>query len=188
MRNVYIFLIQFFEKHKNAKEIASIGCGSVIELDFYLSRNKSNTIETIHLFDRDQGALDLATKKLEKFNKKIVIHKGNILKSIFKASNNICDLAYSSGLFDYFDIKSSDKLMNKIWTLIKPEGHLCIVNANPKNPSKFWMEYAMDWYLEYKEMNEFMQVFIQLNNIQEYVLRKDSLGIYQYSYLKKDLK
>lgn len=178
-------LSNFLSRHSNAKTIASIGCGAVIELLFFLSKNSNHTIQTVHLYDQDEGALECAKQKLSPFQIETVTHKGNILKSILSVKKEQYDLIYSSGLFDYFETLSCKKIASKLWKALKSKGNMCIINANPENPSRFWMEYAMDWELKYKDMNEFMSIFTQLGDIEEYVLKKDKQGIYQYSYIQK---
>jgi ubiquinone/menaquinone biosynthesis C-methylase UbiE len=177
-------LKNFLSENKDKKIIASIGCGSVIELDEFFKENNPNDYE-IHLFDQDEGALECASKRLQQRHVVHKIYKGNILKSILKLNPDSFDMIYSSGLFDYFPIAHCQKIANKLWPAIKKNGVLCVINANPNNPSKMWMEVGAEWQLDYKHLSEFLSMGHNLPDVEKIVLDKDSLGIYQYYKLYK---
>lgn len=164
--------------------IASFGSGSCIELlEAFKYHDLKRGIE-IHLFDQDQDALETSKQKLLPFSDQIFLHQGNILKSILKCNTQF-NLAYSSGLFDYFNEESSSKLFNRIWNLILPNGKLCVVNAHPSNASRFIMEYVMEWPLIYKDTQQFLQVAKDAEQLSQLSIKKDRLGIYQYFFLEK---
>ena len=75
------------------------------------------------------------------YKKNIFLKKGNVLRTIFKETV-IYDLIYSSGLFDYFSMEASAKLLMRLWNLLSDKGTLFITNANSENKTRLWMEYA----------------------------------------------
>lgn len=73
------------------------------------------------------------------------------------------DLIYSTGLFDYLDVRVGARLVSNLKRLIKPDGLLVIANVTEKynNPSAGWMEWVADWYLIYRTKKEFLDLFIK---------------------------
>ena len=164
--------------------IASIGSGAAFEIveavkDGYLKDTE------IHLFDQDEEALDLAKLRLRDFSGRLVLHRGNILRTILKEKEKGFDFIYSSGMFDYFDIISAKKLTQRLWSKLAPGGCLLITNAHPENPTRLWMEYVSEWYLEYKGSEEMKSMSEDLNDLKNADMDVDPYGVYQYLSLYK---
>src|SRR2546422_4392091 len=62
------------------------------------------------------------------------------------------DLVYCAGLFDYLPDQVCKRLMNIFYDLLAPGGLLVATNVDDSNPSKNWMEYALDWHLVYRRI------------------------------------
>ncbi|HDH04263.1 MAG TPA: class I SAM-dependent methyltransferase [Nitrospirae bacterium] len=166
------------------KIIASIGSGSALEIveavrDGYLKDSE------IHLFDQDDGALDTANFGLRDFSGRLVIHRGNVLRTILKEKEKGFDFIYSSGMFDYFDITSAKKLTQRLWSKLAPGGCLLITNAHPENPTRLWVEYVTEWDLEYKDSDEMKSMSEDLNDLKNADIDMDPYGVYQYLSLYK---
>lgn len=175
-------LITHFERMPH-KSIASIGCGSSIELDMALLIGKMPSKE-IHLFDQDPAALNLSQNKLSKYNVQVSCYHGNILRSILSHTISV-DFIYSTGLFDYFNLSSTSKIVGRLWECVNPGGELLVTNANPDNTSRFWMEYGGEWYLEYKTLNEMLKIGEKLQGLKNIRLETDRQNVYQYLYFQK---
>ena len=137
-----------------------------------------------HLFDSDLEAFEHSKQscyKLQHFH----FTQGNIVRILLKNDLPKFDLIYSSGLFDYFDLNSSIRLVQKLWKNVLPGGSLIITNANPSSPSKFWMEYALDWYLIYKTKKDMTEIANSIEDIQSFSLEIDPYAVYQYLTLTK---
>ncbi len=132
-----------------SKTIASIGAGSVIEVEEAIKENPALHFE-IHLFDQDKEACTASKNKLSNTKLNVLYHQGNVLKTILGLKDTTFDFIYSAGLFDYLTLKASKKLIKKLWAHLKPGGRLLITNAHPGNPTRMWMEYVGNWYLVYK--------------------------------------
>lgn len=165
------------------KRIASVGSGSAIELEplfFYQSKG----VESVDFFDQDSGALDHCLNKYKDVGVSLTAHEGNIVKSILRCSRSY-DFIYSSGMFDYFSIDSSKKLIQNLWKRVSVGGTLLITNANPNNPSRLWLELVGDWYLSYKSQQEMLSLALALPSIQDVRLETDPFGVYQYISILK---
>lgn len=165
--------------------IASVGCGSGIEI-YESSQEKDLRACEFHLFDQDSGALELLSNKIDGTLQNINFHQGNILKTILKLNDLNFDLIYSSGLFDYFSNESALRLANKLWANLASGGCLCITNAHTANPTKLWMEYATDWYLQDKNTQDMVSLIGKNQNINKIILEKDPFSVYQYLCIYKE--
>ena len=168
--------------------IASIGCGSAIELwDKNIIKNKKD----IFLLDMDAGALKRAEENIDKsLSATISYHHNNIIKFILN-NNNILgkrDLIYSFGLFDYFDLKNSKRLIRSLWKNIDNGGTLIISNIHPNNPSKFWMEYCGLWFLDHKTESDMASLADDLEDVKNIEVELDKYSVYQFLKIQKKTK
>jgi hypothetical protein len=167
--------------------LASIGCGSCIEL-----WDQTFTGRDILLIDQDAGALEQAKIKVPPTIGRLTFVQQNILKFILRTRNDQTiggrDFVYAFGLFDYFDIASAMRLANGLWSLVAPGGCLLVTNAHPSNPTRFWMEYCGDWFLQYKTEAEILSLSASLPGVARQQLTKDSQGVYQYFEIWKESK
>lgn len=177
------YLRNLITKH-NSFRIASVGAGSGIELT-NISPIFFNDVDSIDLFDQDIGALELAKSRLSFLNKKMTAIPANITKSILKMKPDTYTFIYSSGLFDYFDQNSAQKLSQRLWTAVAPGGTICLTNAHAKNPTKLWMEYVGDWRLIYRNMHEILGIFEDFEDIASVKIEKDGFSVYQYISVHK---
>lgn len=138
------------------------------------------------MFDSDLGTFELIKQSCNNL-KQLHFYPGNILRILLKNDLLKFDLIYSSGLFDYFDLDKSVRLARKLWENVKPGGSLIITNAHPDNPTRFWMEYVSEWYLEYKTDQEMMLIAKDLNNVDRISLEIDPYNVYQYLIITKTL-
>ncbi len=171
-------------KEAAPKSIASIGCGSAIELEL-LAREWSTRPLEVCLFDQDVDALNAAQDRLSSAGLDLRFNHGNIIKSILKIGENSFDFIYSSGMFDYFEQESAQKLVRKLWSAIKPGGRICITNAHPANPTRLWMEYVGEWNLVYRNLFQILEVMDDEIGISEVRIVKDKFSVYQYLVASK---
>lgn len=69
------------------------------------------------------------------------------------------DLIYSIGLIDYFNDKLVVKLLNWIYDRLRPGGKVIVGNFHPRNPSKAFMDYLLDWKLIYRNEEDMDGLF-----------------------------
>ncbi len=66
------------------------------------------------------------------------------------------DLIYSTGLYDYLNQKSAQKLSYHLFSMLKPGGKLVIANFLPSIHDIGYMEACMDWFLVYRNRMDMM--------------------------------
>jgi len=172
----------------SGKNIASIGSGSSIEY-WEMDKEVLNSRKFL-LIDQDSGALESAKKHINHNSDNFIFHQDNILKFIL-CNNKMeffgkMDFIYLLGLLDYFPIKHSKKIVSKLWENINSKGKMLLTNAHPNNPTKLWMEYVSEWYLDYKTEGEMMQIVDGLNDVFDIKYEIDKYNVYQYITIIKN--
>jgi len=168
----------------NVNKIASIACGSCIELWQLADTIKENTCD-IFLLDQDEGALNRAQERIgHPSGCSITFNNENILRFITRNNKqNVLsnqDIIYAFGLFDYFKKDTCVKIVKALWKSVAPNGMLLTTNAHPSNPTRLWMEYAGDWFLDYKDEQTMYDLTEGLSDIYDVRLSIDRFGVYQY--------
>ena len=69
------------------------------------------------------------------------------------------DLVYSSGLIDYLSDALVVKLLDYIHTTLGPGGRVIIGNFHPRNPTKAFMDYVLDWKLIHRNEDDMRRLF-----------------------------
>ncbi|MEM7561434.1 MAG: cyclic nucleotide-binding domain-containing protein [Pseudomonadota bacterium] len=69
------------------------------------------------------------------------------------------DLVYSIGLIDYFEDKLVLKLINFVYDLLKPGGRIILGNFHPKNPTKEFMDYCLEWRLIHRSEDDMDRLY-----------------------------
>ncbi|MCG8376667.1 MAG: class I SAM-dependent methyltransferase [Chlorobiales bacterium] len=68
------------------------------------------------------------------------------------------DLIYSMGLFDYLTPRVAAALLGKLIQLLRPGGEMIVGNFHVSSPSRYYMEYWLDWVLFYRTEAEFLSL------------------------------
>ncbi len=153
---------------KNGHEIniTSMASGPAREVFDALKKIDCKKDFHFHLIDIDKDAIgfvkkDLALKKLPG---SISFYNENLLylaKGRRKIDLHPQDLIYSIGLIDYFNDKYVLELINYAYTLLKPEGKLILGNFHPKNPTKAFMDYIVEWPLIHRSEDDMNRLFLK---------------------------
>jgi extracellular factor (EF) 3-hydroxypalmitic acid methyl ester biosynthesis protein len=174
------FLAERIGKLRPGAVVASIGSGSAIEIAYACRQRLCPSGMTVHLFDLDDGAHAAARKQLAPWEIKLVCHSGDAIKSVLTYAGERFDLAYSSGMFDYFDVSWARRLVGRLWPMVADGGSLIVTNAHPDNPTRFLMEWACDWHLKYKTERELASLAHGLEGVASARVTRDDQGVYQF--------
>jgi extracellular factor (EF) 3-hydroxypalmitic acid methyl ester biosynthesis protein len=61
------------------------------------------------------------------------------------------DFVYCAGLFDYLPQPVCARLVEILYQAVANDGLVLVTNVENSNPSRKWMEYAVDWHLVYRD-------------------------------------
>jgi extracellular factor (EF) 3-hydroxypalmitic acid methyl ester biosynthesis protein len=146
--------------------ILSIASGPAQEIYELLSER--TTIPTpieIVLFDQDRGALSYAFSRLKrlvdsKWSGVVqIVYLYDSIKRLLRDKNIFSNLDRSDvliccGLFDYLQLPTAVSLCRKFYHSLNDGGTAYIGNMVPTNPSRWFMELHLDWFLIYRTREE----------------------------------
>ncbi len=185
------FVIQNDAKSIKVMDVASGPCRDIKELLFDSEGSLFDKV-IFDCFDADHRALEYA-RQLVRNSPRVSFNQMNVLrialkKNIHEEFKKQYDVIFSTGLFDYLDVRISIRLIHNLRELLKPGGILAISDVRDKfsNPSMYFMEWVADWSLIYREDDEFRQLFIRAGfSNDELATSYEQQGIMQYVLAKK---
>jgi hypothetical protein len=151
-------IVDTVRRHPDRRvKIASVGSGSAPDVRWALQAlDPSETARLdVSLFDLDPHALDFAATKLDRLpQRQLQTHRVNLLR--FARLPTLvtllaeADLIFCSGLFDYLTRNDAVAMLKAFWSQLRSGGSLLVFNFSPLNPSRAYMEWFGNWYLEYR--------------------------------------
>jgi hypothetical protein len=109
-------------------------------------------------------ALDSDTESLEEVDRDYGRYGVEVVPSTIrqllsqKAPLGEFDLVYSTGLFDYLQHGTAQRLTSVMFELLRPRGRLLVANFLPGIRDTGYMESFMDWKLVYRSRQEMLEV------------------------------
>ncbi|MEE8541818.1 MAG: class I SAM-dependent methyltransferase [Desulfobacterales bacterium] len=149
-------------------KVLSVACGPALEVeDIFLSPEDADRYRYVFL-DQDRRALLEAAENIARREKALNVRlKVDFLyqsvRTMLTASKleeqlGRFNFIYSMGLFDYLTPPVAKAVIQKLFQLLEPGGELIVGNFFISNPSKFYMEYWLDWVLYHRTEEEFRQL------------------------------
>jgi len=148
--------------------IMNLGSGSAREIKELLANDSEGLFSkvTFDCYDFDIRAINYAQQLLNNVSNVNFFQKNAVRLALKKDITHEVrydyDLIYSSGLFDYLDERVAVRLIANLRKLLKREGKMVIANFGNKynNSSAGLMEWATEWYLIYRDEDNFTKIFI----------------------------
>ncbi len=157
------------QKNSSAK-VLSIASGPALEFEMLLKKYPKLVDDvSITLLDQDINALRFSQENLYKTRietqSKVnidFIHKniGNYLKELNrnKTRENF-DIVYASGLFDYFDFRTSKFVIKYLLKQTRPGGKIIIANLSKDgHDHRTILEFVGEWYLTYRSKEDMVKL------------------------------
>src|SRR6202171_3364227 len=121
------------------------------------------------LFDQDKGALAYAYRRMQPLTENRegsgvrILYLHESIKRLLKDRTlfdefGTFDLIYSAGLFDYLRLPTAVQLARDFYSRLAAGGQLLISNMVPENPSRWYMEHHLDWFLLYRSRAEHLEI------------------------------
>jgi len=150
--------------------VLSIAAGPTQEIFELLQERTSLAVPLqIVLFEQDKRALNFSYVRLKRLveskwrGQVSLIHLHDSIKHLLRGSDlfsgyGAFDAVYSCGLFDYLRLHTATSLCRRLYDLVAPGGTLYVGNMVPMNPSRWFMELHLDWFLIYREHAEMLEL------------------------------
>jgi extracellular factor (EF) 3-hydroxypalmitic acid methyl ester biosynthesis protein len=144
--------------------ITSLACGPATEVfDIYRQLPDPSMLVTT-LVDIDFQALAFLDDRISTGGLRRQMHpvNGNLVYLAMGRSTLALqpqDLIYSIGLIDYFNDKFVVSLLNYVHSQLRPGGKVILGNFHPRNSSKAFMDYVLDWRLIHRTEDDMHRLF-----------------------------
>jgi SAM-dependent methyltransferase len=155
-------------KRSKALNVLSVACGPAWELrDLYRTATDAARFRCT-LIDQDPEALETARAGLEDQARAV----GQPLEATFvrqsvkgllrspqeRAGLGQFEFIYSMGLYDYLPEAGARELTRRLYDLLAPGGTLVLGNYHVASPTRVYMGYWMNWPLEYRTAEQFLEL------------------------------
>jgi extracellular factor (EF) 3-hydroxypalmitic acid methyl ester biosynthesis protein len=150
--------------------VLSIAAGPAQEVyELLQERHELPRAVEIVLYDQDKRALAFSYGRLKRLvdakwkGQVKLLHLNDSIRHLLKdtavfSGHGAFDMIYSCGLFDYLQILTAVSLCRNLFSLLAPHGTLLVGNMVPTNPSRWFMELHLDWFLVYRERSEMLEL------------------------------
>ena len=158
------------EKEAQARpcRLLSIAAGPAEEvLGLLTERQHIDVPLEIVLFDQDKSALAFSFARLSRVvaqrwaGRVKIVHLHDSITKLLRGTTVLStsgqfDAVYATGLFDYLQPHTWVSLCSSLYEMVGPGGTLYVGNMVPSCPTRWVMEFHLDWYLEYREHQELL--------------------------------
>jgi len=146
--------------------ILSVAAGPAQEV-YELLRDRESLPRPIEvvLFDQDKGALAYAYGRLKRLMQAkwpegvTVVYLHDSIRRLLRDSSIFAkfgqfDAIFSCGLFDYLQLPTAVALSRNLFASVTPGGALYVGNVVPTLPTRWVMEFHLNWHLIYRTRGE----------------------------------
>ena len=176
--------------------IFNLGCGPAGEVQNFLVLDEICNNTSFVLLDFNDETLQHTKEVLEDLKSKLnrqtkieVVKKSvhQVLKEEIKPG--VCqqryDLIYCAGVFDYLSDRICKRLMDIFYSMLEPGGLLVATNIDASNPSRYGMEYLLDWHLIHRSSTQLSALVPDRAALESVEVRSDETGVNIYIEVRK---
>ncbi|MDN5849025.1 MAG: class I SAM-dependent methyltransferase [Nitrococcus sp.] len=176
--------------------ILNIGCGPAIELQHLIRSEPLLAQCLIRLIDFSAETLEYTKSKLEEASQasgirpEIEYCHDSVHKLLKRASQKreedaaeTFNIVYCAGLFDYLSDRVCARLLGLFCQWAGPESEILATNVHPSNPTRYCMEYLLEWHLIYRNERQMQQISDNLGPREVFV---DQTGINVFLKISKE--
>jgi len=171
---------------KQRAHVLNVGCGPALEVQQFISRSPLSDFLDITLLDFNDATISQTGALLHELQRKHGRKTGleTIVKSVqqlmkesaARAPKASYDYIYCAGLFDYLPDRICQRLMTLFYKLLHPGGVVLATNVTPKNPNRGSMEFALDWYLIYRDARGMKAILPEGASLDQSLIYSDDTG------------
>ena len=165
--------------------ILSVACGHLRELELSL-RAQDGGLKKFYALDQDGESIKEVRDSFP--NLPIETVEGSVRGIISrKTTFEDIDFAYAAGLLDYLVAPVAMRLIERMFSFLKPGGKLLIANFTPAGEDIGYMEAFMDWWLIYRTSDELRELLSGLpsEEVANVEIYEDARGVVAYAVVQK---
>jgi extracellular factor (EF) 3-hydroxypalmitic acid methyl ester biosynthesis protein len=146
--------------------VLNIGCGPAAEIESFVTTDDASTGLDLTLVDFNRETLEHAERRIvgAQRSSRHDLSLGVVQQSIHELLKSSAsesgraghyDFVYCAGLFDYLPERICRKLVRMFHEWTVPGGLVLVTNVHSRNPVRGYMEHVVEWYLEYRDDDQF---------------------------------
>lgn len=148
--------------------VLNLGCGPAVEVQRFVGKTPEASLCDFTLVDFNDETLEYAASRITEAKARArsdvgmtTVHQSihELLKAAASGQSEIAsqyDLVYCAGLFDYLSDRVCKRLVRLFFDWTAPGGLVIVTNVHSQNPSRYCMSHLFEWYLEYRNEQEFL--------------------------------
>ncbi len=152
--------------------VLNVGCGPAAEVERFIREDDESSRCEITLIDFNRETLDHAEGRLSRARRDSgrqpalhFVHKSihQLLREAAGGRSVQADeppwgLVYCAGLFDYLSDRVCKRLVALFREWTAPGGLVVVTNVHPSNPTRYYMEHLLEWYLTYRTEDDMLRL------------------------------
>lgn len=179
-------------------KVFNVGCGPAKEVQDFITNSVLSENASFALLDFNdetlthaRTALQEAIRKAHRRTQMLLVRKAvaQLLKEVAKTSSTLLtpdyDLVYCAGLFDYLPQQICRQLAGIFYQLLAPGGLMVVTNVEQSNPSRNWMEYAVDWHLVYRDSRQMAKLVPEAAPSDSFRILSEATGVNLFLEVRK---
>lgn len=185
------------KKNQKKIKVLSVACGPAFELQHVLNSTEDCSKFKFSLLDQDKKALSEAESLVNDIENRIGTRieveylNDSVRRMLTTPRLDIVwgkyDFIYSMGLFDYLTPPVAKEVLKQLYLILENKGELVIGNFHISNPSKYYMEYWLDWTLFYRTEQQLLDLLKGVESAEAKVLFEET-GSQMFLHIKKHKK
>jgi extracellular factor (EF) 3-hydroxypalmitic acid methyl ester biosynthesis protein len=183
-------------RNRRTARVFDLGCGPAIEIQRFIADSELSQHAEFTLLDFNDETVTYTDLKLKdakarhQRNTNVQLIKKSVVQFLKESSRPVSklgsfDVIYCAGLFDYLPKLVCEKLMTVFYDLVMPGGLVLATNVDSSNPSRNWMEYVVDWHLEYRSGKEMAALCPPRATADECRVESDDSGVNVFLKVRK---
>ena len=92
------------------------------------------------------------------------------------------DLVYCAGLYDYLTDRVCTLLTRMFYGFVVPGGLVVATNVHPSNPVRHYMDFLVEWHLEYRDVEQMLHLARELGTVRAHT---DGTGVNVFVEIRK---
>jgi extracellular factor (EF) 3-hydroxypalmitic acid methyl ester biosynthesis protein len=147
--------------------VLSVGCGPAHEIAGLLEQSPQLApLLDVVLIDQEPRVIEFGERSLapraSRLGARVTFMRESVRNILgaeqLSESLGLYDLVYSAGLFDYLNPKTFRALLGALYQCTVAGGELAVGNVASHNPTRWWMDYALDWQLHHRSREELLEL------------------------------
>ncbi len=193
-RALFQFKTRYRPTPSRKMKVLSVACGPAFELKDILLTAQDCELYHFALLDQDREALLEAAVNVNQIEKSLdckisVDYLNESVRTMLstpqlKRKWGKFQFIYSMGLFDYLTPPVARAVLKKLYELLDVGGEMVIGNFHVSNPSRYYMEYWLDWVLYYRTDEEFLEL-LEGDSSAEVEVSFEDTGVQMFLRIRK---